>query len=163
CGTTAGLDRNCDGFPNDSKIAIARDAIRKMISGVGDVEWSLSKFRQTHGTNVRCLTYDGSSDCQYQSYGNPQCNTGTSDNSGCVGAVSTTCRPGSGSNIDMRRATGSDFNGCINYYSNGCLGADLLVGFTGYGAYTSFDNRPAILKWVDNVEGNFNADTTAGN
>jgi hypothetical protein len=45
CGTTAGLDLNCDGWPNDSRIWVAKDAIRKMIYGFGDVEWALTKFR----------------------------------------------------------------------------------------------------------------------
>ena len=171
CGTTAGLDRDCDGLPNDSKIAVAKRAIRKMVLGFGDVEWSLTKFRQIHALNKRCLTYDGTSSCTHQSYGNPQCNSGTVDNSGCVSAVAATCRPGSGSVTSMRRWASGNFNGCINYGFNldgqgnevSCLGADVLVGFTGFGAFTAMDNRPALLRWIDNVETAFDSGTTAGN
>ncbi|HEX4355074.1 MAG TPA: MopE-related protein, partial [Polyangiales bacterium] len=164
CGTTAGLDRNCDGFPNDSKISIAKDAIRNMVLGFGDVEWSLAKFRQTHAINATCTTFSGNNlgNCEFQSYGNPQCNTGSTQ-TGCVGAIPTACQPGSGTNPSLRKFANGNFNGCINYNSNGCLGADVLVGFPGLGAFASLDNRPAILKWMDNVETNFDASTTAGN
>ncbi len=162
CGTTAGIDRNCDGLPNDSKIAIAKKAIRDMVSAYGDVQWALAKFHQTASLNATCSTYNGTNACDSQSFGNPQCNSGTADNTGCVGAVPAACRPGAGSNADMRVSASGDFNGCINY-AGGCNGADLIVDFPGRGAFTNIDNRPAILKWMDNVETNFDSSSTVGN
>src|SRR6185295_3949690 len=71
CGTTAGLDRNCNGFPDDSKMSIAKKALRDMVVGFGDVEWALAKFKQTHQAGVTCANYDGSNSCTFQSFGNP--------------------------------------------------------------------------------------------
>jgi Sulfatase-modifying factor enzyme 1/Putative metal-binding motif len=180
CGTSAGLDRNCDGLPNDSKIAVAKNAIRNMVLGFGDVEWSLSKFHQTHQSGVTCSTFSSfDTSCSSQAIGNPQCNTGNGTGSGCVTDVAASCRPGAGGNASLHSFKNGDFNGCINYgtpsYSPAATinspncpanigdGADLLVEFTGFGAFTALDNRTAILKWMDNVETSFNTGSTPGN
>jgi hypothetical protein len=174
CGTTAGVDRDCNGFPDDSKISIAKNAIRNMVLGYGDVEWSLEKFHQTQAANTTCTNYTGNTCtntgntnelCGCQSYGNPACNTGTVDNSGCTATIPVACRPGSGSNASLKVRQNADFNGCINY-AGGCFNgtaADLLVGFNGFAPFDAQDNRPAILKWMDNVETSFSTSTTSGN
>ncbi|MEY4582091.1 MAG: hypothetical protein RL701_6794, partial [Pseudomonadota bacterium] len=170
CGTTAGLDRDCDGFPNDSRMAIAKDAIRKLVLGYGDVDWSLAKFRQIHALNKRCLTYNGSDKCDLQAYGNPQCNTGAVDNVGCVDAVPLLCRPGLSTTPSLRRLAAGNSTACVNYgfdvdsrnEEQSCLGADVLVGFTGLGAFEQLDNRPALLRWIDQVETHFDPDISAG-
>src|SRR4051812_46593969 len=168
CGTTAGLDRNCDGLPNDSKIAVAKDAIRKMILAFGDVEWSLAKFHQTHSLNTTTGRYTSSpggcttaTSAHY--YGNPQCNTGTNANT-CISAIDVACRPGQGSNGSLKLYAAGNFTAKINYSGGACgSAADLLVGFPGIAPFTSTDNRPALLKWMDNVETNFDSSTTSGN
>src|SRR5690349_16275926 len=54
CGAncTAGLDTNCDGLPNDSRIFVAKQAVRNMILAFGDVDWALARFSQNQGTNA---------------------------------------------------------------------------------------------------------------
>jgi len=165
CGTTAGLDRDCDGLPNDSRMAIAKDAVRNMIGAFGDVEWGLARFGQTNTTTTS--RYEGTSSCGGGAaviYGNPQCNTGTTDNDGCVGAVPTECRPGSGANTSMRQWATGNFGASINY-TGSCAAGNVLVGFPGIPStpYATLDNRNAILKWMDNVETSFNSSTTSGN
>jgi formylglycine-generating enzyme required for sulfatase activity len=171
CGTTAGLDRNCDGLPDDSRLAIAKGAVRNMVGAFGDVEWALARFPQTQGTNILCSTYEGDeSNCTAGSiiYGNPQCNTGSIDNGSCVGGIDVACRPGSGGEPSLREHTGSNFNGCINY-QGACTvssaGGQVLVGFPGIAStpFASIDNRQAILRWMNNVETNFVNTTTGGN
>ncbi|MET0386677.1 MAG: MopE-related protein, partial [Polyangiales bacterium] len=161
CGTTAGLDRDCDGLPNDSKLFKAKSAIRKMVLGFGDVEWSLARFHQ----NVANATgqYEGSNSCGSGAivYGNPQCNTDDTAG-GCVADVPIACRPGQGSNLPLREYRTNDYIARIPF-SGTCDNGDLLVGFPGSGAFASLDNRPAILKWIDNVERGFDGSTTAGN
>ena len=50
--TGSGDDTNADCIPNDSKIWQAKDAVTKMILAFGDVEWALSRFKQTQATNA---------------------------------------------------------------------------------------------------------------
>src|SRR4051794_34226093 len=48
----SGDDTNADCLPNDSKIWQAKDAVTKMVNGFGDVEWALSRFKQTQALNA---------------------------------------------------------------------------------------------------------------
>ena len=175
CGTTAGLDRDCNGFPDDSRIAIAKAAVRNMVAGFGAVEWALLRFTQT--STQHCNTYVGQSSCVATGtlttsallYGNPQCNSGAVDNVGCVGAIPDSCEPGKGGATGRTRslkvwAAGppADFNGCINYTGT-CTGGDVLVGFPNMDPFVGLDNRSAILKWMDNVETAYLSSTTVGN
>ncbi len=162
CGTSAGIDRDCNGLPDDSKLAVAKSAVRDIISAFGDVEWSLSRFHMTQAANTTCTTYNGSNSCTVQVNGNPQCNTGTVDNVGCVGSVPAACQPGMGANASMKLSTGADFKGCINYAGT-CTGGDVLVGFPDMGPFLGLGNEYAIYKWVDNVETNFVNTTTVAN
>merc|ERR1712025_642095 len=60
CGSncTAGIDTDCDGEPNDSRIAVAKEALRNMILAFGDVEFALARFSQDQSTNESCLRVD---------------------------------------------------------------------------------------------------------
>ena len=51
---------------SNSRIATAKDAIRKMIYGFGDVEWALTKFRQIHATLGRGNTIEQLADFRRQ-------------------------------------------------------------------------------------------------
>lgn len=46
CGTncTAGIDSDCDGLANDSRIFVAKEALRNMVLAFGDVEFALARF-----------------------------------------------------------------------------------------------------------------------
>ncbi len=88
CGTncTAGIDTNCDGEPNDSRIYVAKEAVTNTLLAFGDVEWALSRFSQNSATNTSCLNINGF-ECNtagpfVTSYGNPQCNTGVTIQTG---------------------------------------------------------------------------------
>jgi hypothetical protein len=165
CGTTAGVDRNCDGIPNESRMSIAKSAVRNMIGAFGDVEWALARFGQTNTADVG--QYEGTDDCSTGNsvlYGNPQCNTGSVNNSSCNSAIMDACEPGQGTNPSMREWDTGDFAATINY-TGSCDSGNVLVGFPGIAStpFASLDNRHAILKWMDNVETNFNSSTTSGN
>ena len=95
CGTGAGLDRDCDGLPNDSRMFIAKEAVRNMVGGFGDVEWALARFNQMMSVNEICSPYNGTNDCDTGNavrYGNPQCNNGAADD-GCTDAIPDACDP----------------------------------------------------------------------
>ncbi|HEX7479503.1 MAG TPA: MopE-related protein [Polyangiales bacterium] len=170
CGTSAGIDRDCNGLPDDSRISIGKAAIRDMLSAFGDVDWSLARFHMTQALNngTKCTVYGGEA-CNAgnnsQALGNPQCNTGVVDNMGCLtpagDAIPASCQPGVAPNADMKVWATGNFPGCINY-AGGCLaGGDILVGFPGFAPFVNIGNEYAIYKWVDNVETNATAATLA--
>ena len=53
-GARNGIDPNCDGLPNDSRLFIAKQAMRNMLLSFGDVDWALSRFQQTEGLGTAC-------------------------------------------------------------------------------------------------------------
>ncbi|MCG8553760.1 MAG: proprotein convertase P-domain-containing protein [Proteobacteria bacterium] len=57
--TTAGQDLDCDGLPNDSRMWIAKEAIRSAVLAYGDVEWALGRFHQNQGDSASSRTYNG--------------------------------------------------------------------------------------------------------
>src|SRR5690606_9073307 len=56
CGTNcaAELDTNGDGLPNDSRMFIAKEAVRNMVLAFGDVGWALARFGQAQGLDISC-------------------------------------------------------------------------------------------------------------
>ncbi|MCA9581851.1 MAG: hypothetical protein KC416_08650, partial [Myxococcales bacterium] len=171
-----GLDTDCNGLPDDSRLFVAKEAVRNIILAYGDVEWAFSRFDQfipADGCNELDEWECNEGSPKVTSWGNPQCNTGANiTDQNCDDGVTddlpfipASCRPGTGANPPLKLQTGADPLYCVNYGGN-CTGsgADILVGFPGVDAFATKDNEPAILKWIDNQETNplLNA-TTAGN
>jgi len=156
CGVncTAGVDTNCDGLPNDSRIHIAKRAVYDVVSAFGDVDWSLSRFGMTTAVNASCPSV-GNVECMgsVTSLGDPRCNSGVS----CGNAGR-----GCGTDIPAERLTGAGPLVCINY-AGGCEPGDVLVGYNSIAPWAAVDNTYGILRWVDGFETNFNASTTIGN
>jgi len=177
CGTncTAGIDTDCNGLPDDSRMYVAKEAVRNTVLAFGDVDWLLARFPQTQGVNALCSNINGlecnTSGPFVTSYGNPQCNSGSDIPSGACpfdwpGAFPAACRPGTGGRRDLMRFSGGDPTVCVNYSgvcSIGSRGGDILVGFPDRGAYAGMDNTLGILSWLDNAETNFVNSTTQGN
>ena len=146
-GTGAGDDKNSDCFPNDSRIWIAKDAIRKMIYAFGDVEWALSRFTQTDNVAPPpSIITNADYDVRIDTAGGV-C-AGTEGN--CVNTYD---------NLNYRGI-------CCN--SGACSptvagGGQMLVGFPGVvgQAFEFIDNRPSLLRWMDNVETSFHVPTAA--
>ncbi len=183
CGNncTAGIDTDCDGLPNDSRIFVAKEAVRNMILSAGeDIDWALARFAQEQGTNQSCVNVNAM-ECNdagpyVTSYGNPQCNSGFRIDNIWEGsgdcpfnwrpAYPAACRPGSGGRPHMRTFRPGDPVVCVNYDGRCSLsgsGGQVLVGFRDLGAFAGRTNLFAILKWVDNRESNFIDSTTVGN
>lgn len=178
CGgnCTAGVDTNCDGEPNDSRIAVAKAALRNMILAYGDVEFSLARFPQASALNSNCPNINDL-ECDpfgvfVSSYGNPQCNSGaTLPNGTCfnrdfAASIPAACRPGSGGRPAFSMWNGASPTVCTNY-GGGCnvggRSGDFLVDFSDTGAFAGLDNTSAMLRWIDNRETSFNTSTTIGN
>ncbi len=182
CGTncTAGIDTDCDGLVNDSRMFVAKEALRNMVLAFGDVDWALARFAQTQGTNLSC---DRVNDLECNtagpfvtSYGNPQCNTGVTIPTGVTGSCPfnwpsifpAACQPGSttGALRTWASSGGGSPSVCINYAgacSVGGRGGDILVGFSDLGAFAGLNNSYAILSWLNGTETNFVDTTTPGN
>jgi subtilisin-like proprotein convertase family protein len=141
--TGAGDDRDGDCFPNDSRIWIAKDAIRKMIYAFGDVEWALSRFKQTD--SAANIVTNADYDVRIDTAGG-SCN-GTEGN--CVDTYD---------NMNYRGICCGSGYGCSPVVAGG---GQMLVGFPGVPgqAFETMDNRPALLRWMDNVETSFHAPT----
>lgn len=186
CGAncTAGMDTNCDGLVNDSRIYIAKEAVRNMVLAFGDVDWGLARFQQRTSENVTCQNIDNyecniaaSPSIYIGGMGNPSCNGGLNIPTGsCYGGADfesiypAECRPGTSGIPGMRKYGTSMLSPrvCLNYSglspSGQCLdGGDVLVGFNGLDAFASIDNTYAIYKWVNNQESNFQTSPTSGN
>jgi hypothetical protein len=136
--TGAGADQgDADCLPNESRIWIAKDAISKMIYAFGDVEWALSRFKQTQALNA-------------------ETNSNYGVTSSCGGAEG-----GCSGGYNNLNYTGR----CCNSSCNPVLSGDgeMLVGFPGIAgqAFATKDNRAAILRWMDNVETGFHTPTAA--
>ncbi|HJL17534.1 MAG TPA: MopE-related protein [Sandaracinaceae bacterium LLY-WYZ-13_1] len=182
CGTncTAGIDTDCDGETDDSRIHVAKEAIRNMVLAFGDVDWSLARFSQNQGTNLSCLdinSYECNDAGPYvTSYGNPQCNTGASiPDGGFFGDCPfdwpslwpSACAPdGTGGNPVLRTFASGSPTVCTNYdgvCSISGSGGDVLVGFPDRGAFAGMDNTYGILSWLNGTETNFVNTRTTGN
>ena len=188
CGTdcTAGIDTNCDGEPNDSRIYIAKESIRDTIlAWGGDIDLGLARFRQLQGLRTTCsglVTQINNYECSFggpfvTSYGNPQCNTGANVDGVAPGTNCpldwqsfwpAACRPGSGGRPNLRLFNAATSPSVCGNYRGDCGtaatgGGDVLVGFPGIAPFATSSNVPAILKWIDNVESNpLLTATTAG-
>ncbi|MCB9612452.1 MAG: hypothetical protein H6722_08375, partial [Sandaracinus sp.] len=168
CGTncTAGIDTDCNGLTDDSRIFVAKEALRNMLFAFGDVDFALARFSQDQSTNRSCLRVNNF-ECNVAgpyvtSYGNPQCNTGTTIPSAIScpfdwpGLFPAACRPGSGGESALRvwsSGSGGSPNVCTNYEGS-CTGGNFLVTFPGVGAFSGLENTSSILKWIDNAETN---------
>ncbi len=53
-GPTEGIDTDCDGEANDSRIFVAKEALQNMIRAFGDIEFGLTAFPQYPATNILC-------------------------------------------------------------------------------------------------------------
>jgi hypothetical protein len=168
CGTncTAGMDTNCDGLLNDSRIYIAKRALTDIVLAYGDVDWALSRFNQTQGVDVACRqvnNYECNPGTAFvTSYGNPQCNSGGNCVRDWAAGMPAACRPGTGSLPRISNRRGPDFNVCTNYAGT-CTGGDILVGFPDLGPWSGMDNTYGILRWLDGQETNFVNTTTSAN
>jgi hypothetical protein len=173
CGAncTAGLDTNCDGQTNDSRIFIAKNAVADIVRAYGEVDWALSRFMQNQGPNLSCLatqTYECNAAGPYlTSYGNPLCNSGALCFWNWEALVPAACRPGTDGRRRIRTRAAGDPTVCTNYQGTCGLGTgragDLLVGFPDLGPWAGRDNTYGILRWLDGVETNFINTATAGN
>ncbi len=172
-----GIDTDCDGLINDSRMYVAKEAIANMVRAYGDVEWSLSRFSQTQEADVASLDYVCGSNSILGWGGNPQCNSGNVLTGSCddpltgeggFTGIPLSCRPGENGNPPGRFAVttppqNADPRYTLNYWST-CDGADVLVGWPGLGAFASKGNENAILKWLDGDEDNpLLGTTTEGN
>ncbi|MCG8555856.1 MAG: SUMF1/EgtB/PvdO family nonheme iron enzyme [Proteobacteria bacterium] len=83
--TTAGRDLNCDGLPNDSRIWIAKEAIRSAILAYGDVEWALGRFHQNQGPGINGVDVNGIESCPQGNIGCPSTSRNTNYNGDCSG------------------------------------------------------------------------------
>ena len=163
CGAncTAGIDTNCDGLLNDSRIYNAKRAVYDVVSAFGDVDWALARFGMTTAANTACRAAQDF-ECNpagpyVTSLGDPFCNTG----GGCFWNWSplypAACQP------TIRNRVAGNPLVCTNY-AGGCgLGGNILVGFSDLGPWAGRDNTYGILRWVDGVETSFNAGTTPSN
>ncbi len=164
----AGVDTNCNGLTDDSRMYIAKSAIRDTLLTFGDVDWALARFPQTQGLNLFCPAVENY-ECNalgpyVTSYGNPNSNTGAA----CYWDWSTVYPTGPGCFVPAFRArTGASPVVCINYQGMcSTTTGNVLVGWNSTGAFTTTDNTSALLKWMDSTETATAADlaaTTAGN
>ncbi|MCC7540532.1 MAG: hypothetical protein IT379_30225, partial [Deltaproteobacteria bacterium] len=206
-GPTLGRDTNCDGVADDSRIFVAKEALRDMVFAFGDIEFGLTRFPQLTTPNAACNDTTGLADgalsinaneCEVTAgpfvggIGDPAMNVGAAVSTGNCGAdwdgnpftletpadlYPAACRPGTGAIAPLRRWAPGSPTVCINYIGS-CPGnsanlgggviftwpaSDVLVGFSGFGWPGGQDNRPGILRWIDNRETNFDTSSTAGN
>ncbi|HJL23461.1 MAG TPA: MopE-related protein, partial [Polyangiaceae bacterium LLY-WYZ-15_(1-7)] len=102
-GDTEGLDTDCDGEANDSRIFVAKEALRNMVYAFGDIEFGLTAFPRYARENIICTDppADGEphatghridqNECNTTmgpfvgGIGNPQLNTGPELNNGNCG------------------------------------------------------------------------------
>jgi hypothetical protein len=181
CGTncTAGIDTNCDGLANDSRIFIAKNAVADMVRAYGEVDWAFSRFQQIQGANSTCRRaqdmecFPPPPDCVggacgpfISSFGNPRCNTGASCGYDWTSTIPAACRPAANT---IRWRTGGDPSVCTNYGGTCGSGAgaaqrsgDILVGFPDLGPWAGRDNTYGIIRWLDGVETNFLNTTAVG-
>ncbi len=172
CGAncTAGLDTNCDGLVNDSRIFIAKNAVADIVRAYGEVDWGLSRFQQNQAANLSCLAAQ-SFECNsagpfVTSYGNPLCNSGGLCFWDWETPMPAACRPGTGGLRRIRQRAAADVTVCTNYQGtcgSGGFAGDTLVGFPDMGPWAGRDNTYGILRWLDGVETNFVNTTTVGN
>ena len=141
-----GIDTNSDGKPNDSRLALARNALAQVISAYPEIDFSLARYHQDQGPNRSCQTAKWF-ECQglVASYDNPADNTGD---------IVTDCQY---TQSAVRETPGPVGSECINY-AGSCgpprRGADVLSGF----------GTPVreMLRWLDGRETQFNASSTPG-
>ncbi|UJR78902.1 vWA domain-containing protein [Sandaracinus amylolyticus] len=176
CGDncTAGIDTNCDGLENDSRMYVAKEALRNILFAYGDVDWALARFPQTQQADVSCATINDlecNNPISLTSYGNPQCNTGNAIPSGSCpydweAQWPVACRPDTGSFPDFETWRTGDPEVCVSY-AGGCTAGtrtgDWLVDFPGVGAFANLSNQYALLSWLDGQETSFRTSTTTGN
>jgi hypothetical protein len=169
----AGVDTNCNGLADDSRMYIAKSAVRDAILTFGDVDWALARFPQTQGVNLFCPAVQNyecapAAGPYVTSYGDPNNNTGTA----CYWDWSAMYPTGPGCYVpSWRNRRAVDPQVCINYQGTGTstsgnIPGNILVGWNATGAFTTLDNTSALLKWMDGTETATAADlaaTTSGN
>ncbi len=103
-GVTEGLDTDCDGEANDSRMFVAKEALTNMVLAFGDIEFGLTSFPRFAADRVACTNDPGhgmpfavthriqDQECNIASgpfvggIGDPTLNTGTALNNGNCGA-----------------------------------------------------------------------------
>ena len=55
-GPTQGIDTDCDGEVNDSRIFVAKEALTNMILAFGDIEFGLTSFPRYAASRIACTT-----------------------------------------------------------------------------------------------------------
>lgn len=55
-GSTRGLDTDCNGQRDDSRIYVAKEALRNMLYGFGDLEYALARFPMYGASDALCTT-----------------------------------------------------------------------------------------------------------
>jgi hypothetical protein len=150
----AGVDTNCNGQTDDSRMFIAKSAVRDALLAFGDVDWALARFPQTQGVNLFCpavQAYECNSLGPFvTSYGNPNSNTGAA----CFWNWAPVYPTGAGCFVpNFRERRASDPRVCVNYQGLcSTTEGNILVGWNSTGAFTTTDNTNALLKWMDGVE-----------
>ncbi len=161
-GALNGIDTDCDGLADDSRLFIAKEAMRNMLLSFGDVDWALSRFQQTTGASIACrdiANYECNAGGPFvTSYGNPNFYTGPLCFWDWASLYPAACRPSI-----RTRVAGNPAVPCINYVGTCGGSADVLVGFPNLGPFAGLDNTYAMLRWMDNTESMFSTSTTAGN
>jgi hypothetical protein len=151
----AGVDTNCDGQPNDSRMFIAKAALRDMLAAFGDIDFALARFPQIQAVDRFCApvqNYECNTAGPYvTSYGNPNNNTGATCAVTGWGSIYPS-GPGCFTPAFRHRRAGDPIV-CINYEGQ-CSATDgnVLVGWNDTGAFTAQDNTNALYKWLDGIE-----------
>ncbi len=142
-----GIDTDGDGVANDSRLALAKEALGQVISAYPEIDFALARYHQDQSLNQSCQLAAWI-ECAgiFATYDEPGDNTGPTVCTVDAGATTVTVR---------RESPGTEE--CINY-AGSCgdprRGADILAGF---GA----DTRD-LVRWLDGRETAFGTGLTEG-
>ena len=147
-----GIDSNLDGVEgNDSKLFLAKESIKSIISAYPEIDWALARYHQDSALNQSCqLAHWVECKGMCCGYDDPRNNQPPP-----ASPVCTLYAGASGSvQVNMLSPSGEQ---CINYAGSCGIprkGADIIVGF---GARTG-----QYLMWMNHRETSFNPDDTEG-
>lgn len=154
-----GIDTNNDGLPNDSRLYIAKEVIREVVSGVGDIIFGLARYRSDetqYSCPIVCPWYgnNGIGGC----WSNISCGNFYYNQVDAINYIGWETRDGNGicckdiRNNRCTNCTGSDCV-CYDFDNNGTCDHGVLVG-RGADIIVPCreNNQDEILRWVDGIE-----------